>query len=49
MMMSGQKLRFPTGSNLSVALVACYLAHAGLSASAETGAAMIAIDVGTQG
>jgi hypothetical protein len=35
--------------HLSAALVACYLACAGLSASAETGAAMIAIDRMTLG
>jgi hypothetical protein len=44
MMMSGSKFHYRIGSVLSVALVACYLAHAGLSASAETGATMIAID-----
>jgi hypothetical protein len=45
----GLKPQYPTASDLSAVLVACILVCVGLSAFAETGAAMIAIDRMTPG
>ena len=49
MMFSGPGFRYLSRSGLNAALVAVSLTHAGLSAPAEPGAAMIAIDRVTPG
>jgi len=49
MMISGPGFRYLSRSGLSAALVAVSLAHPGYSASAEPGAAMIAIGQMTPG